>query len=827
MCKVFNNFLFLESITDSKIYLNDIEFRNFRMGQESLLTVANSSLFMYNVNFKNIIPGRAADKAVISITNSDTSNYYFQYEDGKVSLLNDGYEFNFDTNLAGFLIAKNVYELAITRITFEFNISYHGTDEAQVFGSMIYVLNPKIELKISDTVFKNNFVYSGLIYIDLSSIQLIQKDYNLSVHTRSNIILQNIQIYNTSCKKYCIYYANSSSYFQNILISDITIKDSISLTTSIIKFYNYKALSSIENYGVTIKVAEYNKFIPPRSFKLIDFSTENTFFSGSLIELENIANVKFSNVIIKNSGDFDEDFYENIVNQITFAEFIENNYYIKIGYREFYDIQCDSIISIKSCSGFSWIDGEFSNNNCKKPDANTNIQISSTPGDLAISNVKFSDINASSIHSNAIYISYHDDTLITISKCMFSNITNSIGTGAVRITGSYSVRFYDNTLSDISGSSYGAVFIESSKLYIKGCEFDNIESKNDNGGSIAFYGNDLLTFAEIVIEDSKFNRCKTPNAYGCIAIDKNSLGIDLKLTIHSLSFTNAEGESAAIYIQKYVTFSEAQIYDITVRESTSLTTGPIYLQHSQGQLKILNSKFINNKGFNCGIFTDFGRSGKLLYLENITIEGGICDGNSIYLLSKVYNTQVELKSLNISGNKGAGLDISKAIITDSYSTYKKNELGVYLTDKAEGYFDTVKIIENKSINTAGGVLMLSESKFTCNNCIISYNQGLEGGGLRSEQDSYFIILNSIFEANRAISTNSAIFILSCKRFSRIENTEIIKNISEESLFISVLSGNLIINNSVIKENASISGNPSIMSYASTIEFTETIFADQM
>jgi hypothetical protein len=812
MCKVFKSYIFLESIADSKIYLKDVEFRNFRMGQESLIYVANSSLFMYDVNFYNIIPGITQGRAVISISNRDTSYYYFLYEGGKVSLLNDGYELLQDTYLTGFLTTENVYEVSIRRVIFEFNISYIGSSDSG-YGSLIYVINPRMKLEISDTVFNNNFVNSRLIYIDLDSIKITTKDYNSGFYTKDNIILENIHISNSSCKKECIRYSTIYN-FHNILISGITIKDSVSISQSMMKFFNSKSVRDIDKFGGYSEVGGSYLFIPARRLTIQNVSVENTFFSEEMINLISMANVRFSNFNI-------------VVNKLTLNRFINENYYVRFGYREVFSIQCNQIIRIKSCYAFSWIDGVFSSNNCKRSESNTSVVILESYGDLTISNVKFNDIYSSSINSNAIFILEHDDSLITISNCMFRNITNTMGTGVLRIKESYHVSFYNNTLSDISGSSYGAIYIESSSLDIKGCDFDNIESKNDNGGAIAFHGNDLLNISKISIMDSKFNECKTPKAYGCIAIDRSSLAINLNLVISNLHFTRSVGQSAAIYIEESVSFSEAQIYNITVSESTSLSTGPLYLKHSIGQLKILNSRFFRNIGFNCGIFAELGRSGKLLYLENISIEAGICDVNSIYLLSKVYNTQVELKSLNISGNKGAGLEISKVIITDSYSTYKKNELGVYLTDKAEGYFDIVKIIENKNINTAGGVLMVSESEFTCNNCIISYNQGLEGGGLRSEQDSYFSILNSIFEGNRAMNSDSAIFILSSKRFSTIENTEIIKNISEMNFLISVLNGNLIIKNSAIKENTSILGNPSIMSYASSIVFSDTIFSNQM
>lgn len=829
-CNDFEYFNLIQSIQFNQIYFTNVKFSEFRYGKQSLISVISSDLYLSNVDFYRIVPGKRANNAVIYMESYTYSLNRFEYDTGTVMYLNDGYELISQNSLGGFLITKKVKTIIIRNVAFRYNLTHLGTKQELPqtgYGALIYIEHHKYLLAIEDVVFEYNYNYNGLIFISATDITFTKSD-NLQIISKDiTIAFNGLTISNCSSKSSLITYISNKN-LSIITLDTINIRNSVSLyNKSILSFVNSN-LTDEQIYGgyvELIKGSNSYTYLQKRYLQINNLHADTCYFGYAFLELEQIANVEFNNFSIVNSGDTYADLDSNIVNYLTLDYFKDQNLYIQDGFQEDIYLDCLNLIDAFYVYQFAWTSGTISNNTCNRSNGSTAIRFFYGEGDIYIDSVDFYDITTASSQTNAITILDVDSSSVKISNCHFKNIHNG-KLGVIYMNQVISAEINSCIFEDVSGNDAGAIAVITGIFIVKNCQFINVKCKNNLGGGIRVLITDDIELDMLIsIENSQFNACMTPNGLGCISLESNSYLNTIQVLLNELTFRNCDGLVSAIYVSDNMNMSSGVISNISVLYNYSSIYGAILVRHKQGLLKVINSRFIKNTGFRCGITSNLYSLGELLYIENIEFSENTCSDGVLNLQSSSSGTIVRSNRIRCINNSSGCTDYNQGLFYDSNSIYRNNQHAILIQSGAIVYFDSVDISDNINPIGTAGVLMQGNTYFQCSKCTILNNKGFEGAALRSEQNSQFYISDSIIDGNTSILDASAAYIIGSAYSSTLINTQLTNNTSTQELLIFIQSGNLSIINCTVHDNTSFN-NPSILLYRSFIYISNSTFSSQ-
>ncbi|WP_296858057.1 S-layer family protein [uncultured Methanobrevibacter sp.] len=290
-----------------------------------------------------------------------------------------------------------------------------------------------------------------------------------------------------------------------------------------------------------------------------------------------------------------------------------------------------------------------------------------------------------------------------------------------------------------------------SGILINNSQFNNGKIVANVGLGSAIF---VLSESNVVISHSKFRNNKALNG-GAININ----GIISILKIYNNEFSNNQASNGGAIAFTSTVVNNLLMYN-NVYDSNNVTSkgGAI---HSNIKINEKNSNFTKNKANDGGaIYLNVSSNlfNNLLFNENQAQNGGaiFLDSNAAYTL--VNNS----KFIN---NKGVGsaLTIRAKNITIDYCTFIKNiGLGCGAVDAgADGLIvKNTKFYNNTAAADAGAILFVSATgNMFGYNLTFDGNSATNGGACRISGNN-IIILNSIFNNNKATNNGGAVYLYS-------------------------------------------------------------------
>ncbi|OMJ89221.1 hypothetical protein SteCoe_8700 [Stentor coeruleus] len=740
VCKSFHDIPFIYVHKNSSLTLQNVIFENMRLGFRNLIKSISSNVTIQNSDFYNIY----ASQETIFIEGN--GGYYFYYENGTVSLINNGYEPTGDYILSAFLYLNSLESVIISNVSFKNNlVNFNSLN----FINIVSVCN----IYLYSLEFKGNYVKKNLIDFTMclsSSVEL-----NLNIF---NCVFENNYVNN-------IINGETPSFCHKIDIESNNFTDNIASLT-IIKIINKQDISfTCKDY-----------FEWHFNLKNINFTSNNAI--ANIIDLVAMKNISFTNNIFENNYEIRDTKNLNVL------DFTQSGIiYMKKGLPQLGCNYCKHLINFESIDNPEISHSVFKYNKCPL------INLAKASGFTTIDHVYFS-------HNSLINF---DNSIVrflelTLESANITNIDFINNTYADEFMGLMSV----NGLSNHITLYLDSIYIKQSNISINIQSIENLYIMNlqvleslptDLGIIMTISSNSYFHLSNSKFESGKSNlfSFKSEN-------NKNSLN----LQIDSVTISQYEADnfiSIDSFINLFGDINEISNVNVNDSKIKFLT-----LSSSQNKLNINGCNF-NNINIENENFIEVIGSG------NVTIKNclfkSIIANSIVYAYSSNNSTLVDIQKSNFIQNNASTIKISFSTVNIKncffYDSIAEYGSVAYLTEMSKICFENCLIKNNTALMngviflTAFSILETLDTNFTENIA------NLKGGAIFLDQNSKIDIKSSRFYKNKAFR-GSCIYAQHSQDDSIISDSDFFDNLAESAGCLSLLESNLIIANSNFHDN---------------------------
>ncbi|CAG9321997.1 unnamed protein product [Blepharisma stoltei] len=838
---------------NSKLVLKNVNFTDIRIELKSIITNYGGNLTLNNVNFDNIrcywtvvtttqpgqTPAAQGKYAVIYFLDCGDPNYNcgsFEYTNGVVSRLNNGYEYG-SAQFSGFLSADKVRTVKLKNVTFVNNIVYTPYVDSNTYSLIKLALFRSIE--ISNCVFDKNIANYGLIYLFPTTLTF-RDDVN-SNGELIDLLLYHIYIHDTTFRNNFGLNAGilSISYLaqlQRILLENLVI-DGNGVQSGPLILINNNYFSSQWATDTKIAINDTNGNLVEATFKKRDFifkdSTITNNYSGGngIFDITQLFNIRIQNLTVESNGSIDT---QNI-NTIIWSYFVaDSNLYTKKLISSPANINCNGLWIASYCYNHEVSKSTFKNNVCKNSSPSINYE--------QIVNANFTDIifekNTGS-SSYGICIVTDLSSNIKVTNSVFSNNTNTNaqGVGALCFVSSLTNISIENTIISNNSASYNpGINFSGGSLMLNNVTVESNTARSGLG-AVYFSVSTEVDTHEFDIKNSVFKENKSLSTKGgAIFISGNILSQDpISLYAKNNLFeSNWAPSGSAIYIDNNVALSTDSILEsCTFIYNNAETKGTIANLFKYGILVVSNSLFVDNYAelgsalyFTSSEQSSPEASKMILSSCNFTENSGknvLCtDDMAIY-------SYIETAECIFQKNEGLAIYLIHDYWKDTGSIIANSTITagtVYLTSNATADCELTTFTNNTSTQYAGAIRAEGKSYFHCNQCTFYQNSAKYGGVLYFDQLSYFSIENSKFNKNFCTDKGAVIYVIGSYENCVLKNSELYYNHAESEGLIYSLTSNIKIDKCQIYSNTADRITPGIYLTLSNATITNSQFHDQ-
>ncbi|CAG9326025.1 unnamed protein product [Blepharisma stoltei] len=843
-CQKYHNQNLIEVTSGTTLILNNVQFNNWRMELNSIIQNNGGNLDFTNTNFDNIRNNPASGSAVILFKDcmQSSSNSYgcgdFTYKTGSVARINNGFEYSSSLTLKGFFRSTRSQAISFKSITFENNAVYSATNS--VDDSLIYLEIFKT-LTIDSCTFSYNYVYSSLIYLKATNLEL-----NYDVNSKDEItdylidhvtITGSTFIYNYGVT-YGIFAAVYQIELQNINWNNVEISNN-GVEKGPIIYISNGIVQDRYIYGQTAAVStskgKVNAFQRQRTFywKTLTFDNNNSGSSG-LWDFTKLVNLYMDDIQITSNGATN-----NTVNTLVFKPWKDNtNIHLKTLSASPAFLDFTSLASMSTMTNFTMISSKITGS----------VAYSSTPYVLvSSSNINvFNDVTISgntgksTKYPTSLYINGGNETHIMSCSIKSNENLAETGYGAIGADGSaLNMTINETTFESNIGTTGGGLFFAGVNLYMYDNTFNkNTASKNGGGVCIQQTATGRITITAVSCTFS--NNLGSSYGGGLYFENVGAVYNSIIFNVESCTFTeNTGGYGSAIYMGsalKIYEYKTSSIVSTTFSKNNATSSGTLSALFADGTFYIENCEFSSN----------IGRVASGIYLETATE-------------SDITICKTLMKSIKFTSNSGAAVlymtnsDVYSHIETDT-CTFSSNT-GIPVWMDYDYWIDSDSVIENNSGKASGGIKLLdasfakctntvfssntatqdggavslgSASTFYCLNCTFEENTaGGSGGAIFSEQKSYFNITNSFIYQNECTDKGAAIYMLgSSSPTSLLKNSTVHENSSANQASIALLDSSINIDTTTVYKNTATSITPGMLLTLSDATISNSKFYSQ-
>ncbi|CAG9325081.1 unnamed protein product [Blepharisma stoltei] len=840
--KEFN--LFFSTGHDLTLINSDII--NFRSGFLSLIYQSNGNLYMNNVAFDNIKLTESEVSAVISLGLNSYDLYClkrFYYENGKVSRLNNGYEFGDSVNFRGFLYASNMTKILIRNVIFEYNLVYMNQFNLLDTASLL-TLGYFQTLEIDSCIFSYNYCELGII-----NVLQATKNLNMTIDSKGVLAdskLSHIHIRNTSFlgnygKTSGILYAQFNIEPQNILIESCNFTSNGVERGSLLYFGSN---GNISDYAETkyVTVTMLNglnstaKYLA-RWVKLANINFLNN-YSGTtdLVDIRKMVNIEITNIEMKLNGGKPNE--SNSINSILLNSFISNpDIYLKLSVPNPQVLSCTSLFSVSNSLNFIMKFVNATENYCKN--SSPSFIINSTENSVG-DYLYFNRNIGEGAKGVCISVSYTASLLINNSMFISSQNTVKGNSGAVAFSDSSN----NLTLANCSfiGNSAdlgGAVYFSGQTLSMNDCVYESNQSPGLSGGAIYYYLPPTLLSLDsfIYISDTIFRNNYGSFNGGSLYLQKSYFSNSTTHLIISNSdfYSNRASSGAAVFIDSFIRLSKDSLIESCLfEENIALLSGIFSIYFNSGILYFDRSSFIGNSGVGSSalLISIDSESNSKIALNNCTFQYNSGE-TTVLLEDSNKNSTLETYNCMFTENIGSAFSLNNGILIENNSTIQNGHSlrsggSITMKNSALANCTNTTFLNNTSDENGGAISMNLNSQFLCMHCKILKNKaGESGGAIYVDTDSFFLIEDSKFTENYCKHKGSVLNMISSSVDSKLMNCEITKNNAQNGGIISLIWSLITIDSLIIHSNTANQDNPGILLTNSNITIVNTSFSDQI
>ncbi|CAG9311412.1 unnamed protein product [Blepharisma stoltei] len=843
-CSDFHSWNLFEILPGTQLFLENVAFINWRLEEASLIFNVGGDLIFSNVTFDNIRTAPNQESSVIIYRNC--GNKYYDcgdlvIEGGKVSRLNNGFEYSKDLIFRGFLLAYKIGNIELHDIEFTENAVY--APETNVSVSSLIYLEIFRRIDIHNCNFTYNYVKDGLIYAMPTNL-LLKSDVN-SENEIEDYLINHISITNSIFKNnYAvsagILWVSYQIELQNIYFGSVDIENNAVESGPIIFIYNaivrdsyIHGVTSIITTSKGKRLSAYQRY---RTFHWAYVNFINNFSGGSgMFEITKLVNMRFENVTMNSNGS--SDLKNEDINTILFSYWLnDSSIYLK-QYIPASTFDCTSLAYLDTATNISIINSHLENNYCK--DSLPTICIYSTNIIFINATVFDGNYGASTVYPTILLIDGGNETSIDYSDFM-NNRNNELelGYGSIYIKGvNHSVSMFKTNFEN-NYAVNGAVVFSGRTIKICQCDFTSNQSPTDGAGiyiSHAFHGTMNISISECTFTQNEANL----GSGGAIFL-KNT-GVSSNLISFSLAESNFTKNNAnygsGLYISSDVKlYGYAKVVQCEFIENYVHNSGVVAVLFRAGVLEMSQCTFSLN----------VGRLGSAIYAEHaddsvLTASKVLIDSSNfkentgkavIFLSNSDVFSYIKTSYCNFTSNSGVAIHLDYDQWFDQNSTFKLNVGieggGLKMLDGSSASCENTSFIENVSGGNGGGVSLGSKSQFSCASCYFINNQAnFSGGAIYNEQSSVLNISYTVFHKNQSGDQGSAVYLLgSTSPTSNISHCGFIENYSSNQAAVALLDSSISIGFSAFSRNLANSITPGILLTLSNATIHSSTFFNQ-
>ncbi|CAG9325853.1 unnamed protein product [Blepharisma stoltei] len=846
-CAPYRN-VYIINLKNTHLILTNVTIQNYRFGYKGIISAScGSNITMENVSFDNIKLSEIEDSAIIVYAYQDycktlPANLYYNH--GKVSRLNNGYEFRDPINLRGFLYAPNITSIVIKHVEFEYNMIYQNP--LNVLGSASLIELGWFETLVVDScTFLYNYCELGIINIQNTETQYaieFNESLILNYSTFTHLHIKNTSFISNYGQKNGILSANYFNETQNFLIESSRFISNGVESSSLLsiwsqtqedEFINGKNINSLTSGGIPVTVR-----VLPRWLEIKNLTFTDNYSGGSgLIEIKQMANIEIKDTQMNENGGNSNESKE--VNSIILRNYVNNdNIYLKLEAPNPVILSCKSMSIISASVNFLMQSINITDNYCAN--SSPAIIIDSTQESMIYS--LQSERNTGK-GNTGICLSFQNSYSASIKNSKFIGNKNYLSgsAGAIEFSINNALTLENCTFIENSADLGGALYFSGQNLAINGCHFISNQSPGLSGGAIYYMlPQTVSSYSELTISNTVFRNNSCLLNGGSIYINKKFYSsIKTSLSIHDTNFyENKAFNGASIHISNFIKLLDSSsINNCVFQANNASLSGSFSIFYADGKLSINNSKFIENKGlYSSALHISINEDSKN-FPSRVILNSCIFQKNSgpIIILMDDENKRsiLETHKCLFEYNLGSifSLDNDTLVENDSIIQHGHSEepgAGLIVINSAvAGLRNT--IFYNNTSKTNGGVAALSyNSHFTCDFCEFKENAALNVGGVvYADSDSFFTIRDSKIIKNSSKGKGSAFSMIRClSKISEIINCEISENQSVDGGALYLLSSAIALDSSIIHNNIGNDDNPGILMTFSSAKIQNTTFLDQ-
>ncbi|CAG9326024.1 unnamed protein product [Blepharisma stoltei] len=822
------------------LLLKNVNFTNWRLEENSLISSNGGNLDLESVDFSNIRTAPFENSSVIIFADCGSATYEcgnFQYNKGNVEKLNNGFEYDSSLILMGFLRVLKAKSVSIANVNFKNN--FISDPEADDAGSVLY-LEIFRTLYIEKCEFSYNYVQNGIIFILASNLALEQTVDNNEIidYTIDHVTIKSSKFYNNYGINIGIIAAYYVPELQNYHIDSLDIQNNVVESGSFFVLNN-TVVKNEYIYGTTGTVTTDNGYRitahqNPRWFNWYSGTIKNN-YSGSngIFYLTKIFNIFISGVTIDSNGDTERLNTGINVNTIVFNSWINNpDMYMKDEIKT-NQLTCEYMSAFSIVTNITIKDSEITNNYCSESNPVINFDSSNV---VNFTNTTFnSNYGWSASLSTVLYINNGNQTGITSSK--FLNNTNyaDTGYGLIYAKGSSQVLEVNSTLFYKNYASEGGIYFVGSIVKLYNDTFEYNGSPTHGAG---LYISQLSSGTLSVYADScTFYKSSSING-GAVYMENEGISTNtIYLAIKNTTFESNYGEyGSVIYLEDSIAIAAGSfLYNCTFKENTAKISGAIAALYSSGTLSISNSVFYKNTArLGSAIYLEIGpdlQYSGTFYIENTEFLYN-SGGAVLYASNADIFSFVVTKSCSFLNNVGSAVFLDYDSWVDNGSIIKNNSGmvggGLRMDDNASASLTATIFEENNSSSHGGAISVAGNSNLTCNYCSFQKNFADDSGGaIYNEQDSVFNVSHSVFEENISTNKGSAVYLLgSPSPVSQLHNVTIASNYAYNEGSVALLDSAINITSSKVHENSAKMVTGGVLLTLSTATITKSTFYSQ-
>ncbi|CAG9330614.1 unnamed protein product [Blepharisma stoltei] len=841
-CEKFHDWNLFEVLSNTTLELYNVTFNNWRMEENSLIFNSGGVIGLYSVDFDNIRTNPSSGSAVVVFENCYNVSVHtygcgdFIYSGGRVTRLNNGFEYSSSLTLKGFFWAAKAQAVYFLKVAFENNAVYSSSNAAD--DALIY-LETFRSLTTYSCIFSYNVVYSALIYLKPTTLQLkstINSQNELEDYVMKHVTIEDTMFSYNYGFYYGIFAAQYQTELQNIYWKNVTIKYNCAEKGALVYISNAVILDNyIFGQDSIATASNGNKVYAYKTnrcfyWDLINFIDNSSGGSG-MWDFTKLVNLDLSRVCINSNG-----VTKHTVNSLVFSEWKANpNIYLKNLITSLASLEFLSLAFMNTLINLTIGDSEIIHNSATLSTPflwinNSNITLlnnvtfdhnlgNSTdyPTILYINGGNQTDIISSKVYANMNLAYEGYGTVYTKGNILAMQIQDTnwrLNAGGLLFSGKSLLLENDDFSYNFSPLKGGAIFIEQTEtsfmsVSINSCNFFNNWATMFSGGAIYMENTGFLTnVATISIKDSNFSQnCAT---YGAAIYIDNSVILDQN--------------------------SSSWLSSSTFIENNSSDSGAVAFYFLGGVFLISDCEFSSNTGrLGASLHVEIKSESKDWY-SRLTIESTNFTENSgqavIYATNSDMYSHIITNNCIFSHNTATPIELDYDYWEDTNSVLTNN-VGKFSGGARFNDFSLIKcentiFSNNEAIKSGGAVSSGSGSKFYCMACSFTRNTAnISGGAIFIEQNSFFNITKSYIKENKCSNKGSAIYMLgSSTPISLILDSIISYNNSTNEATIALLDSSIHIESSTITQNIASFITPGVLLTLSQATIANSEFSSQ-